>query len=57
VHQGGDEARFIEETCTRGLHPCSVTAVGVVKIAHRGPFQEVVRGGGCWSFVITYSPI
>jgi hypothetical protein len=43
---GGEEAHFIEVTCTQGLYPCSLMAVGVVKITCRGPFQEVVREKG-----------
>jgi hypothetical protein len=26
---GGEEARFMEVTCTQGLYPCSLMAVGV----------------------------
>jgi hypothetical protein len=46
VGGGGEEAHFIEETCTEGLYPCSLTAVEVVKITCRGLFQRGCNGRG-----------
>jgi hypothetical protein len=42
----GEEAHFIDKTCIQGLYPCSLMAVGVVKINCRGPFQGGCKGKG-----------
>jgi hypothetical protein len=39
---GREEACFIEETCTQGLYPCSLKAVGIMQIVSK----EVVREEG-----------
>jgi hypothetical protein len=44
---GGEEAHFIEETCTQGLYTCGLMTVGVTV---GGPSKKVVRG--YWSLVI-----
>jgi hypothetical protein len=43
---GREEAHFIEETGTQGFYPCSLMAVGVIKITSRGPFQGGFKGRG-----------